>query len=232
MDMQKLLTRLFRCSGGSVLMEFVMVLPVYLATLGGIIWMGEKSLDAISLRSANHWSAFMAGNRFSVRTPATLGLTKLFPRATAVYDSTKRSLVDEHSYLQFIGSKVGILQSTPEILGNWINAPYTVVGENASSSIIPDITMTSSRYGNDYTMAIIMRSKGSSSAKRHWHSSLIADKDLWEFDGKEDSYPKKWELEILKDAKHTDDTKTFEDEPKKIDFYERYEEYKKWSVSK
>ena len=31
-------------------MEFVMVLPVYLATLGGIIWMGEKSLDAISLR--------------------------------------------------------------------------------------------------------------------------------------------------------------------------------------
>ena len=76
--------RLFKSTRGSVLMEFVMVLPVYMAALGGIVWVGEKSLDTINLRSANHWSVMMAGNRFSVRTPAMLSLTKLFPRATAV----------------------------------------------------------------------------------------------------------------------------------------------------
>ncbi len=223
--------RLFKSTRGSVLMEFVMVLPVYMAALGGIVWVGEKSLDTINLRSANHWSVMMAGNRFSVRTPAMLSLTKLFPRATAVYDSTQRNLVDEHSYLQFIGSKVGILQSTPEYLENLINAPYTTRGENAPSPLIPEFSVTSSRYGNDYTLAVVMRTKGSSAAKRHWHSSLIADKDIWKFEGKEDEYPKKWELSLLKNPKHTDDTKTPEKQPKKIEFYKRYKKYEEWSKS-
>ena len=107
--MSGFLCRLLRSCRGSVLMEFVIVLPVYMAALGGIIWVGEKSLDTISLRSANHWSVWMAGNRFSTRTPATISLSGLFPRADVVYDSVKRSLVDEHSYLQFIGSNVSIL---------------------------------------------------------------------------------------------------------------------------
>lgn len=110
--------------------------------------------------------------------------------------------------------------------------PYTVKGEEPPGSIIPEFTISSSRYGNDYTLAVVMRSKGSSSSKRHWHSSLVADKDVWKFEGKEDSYPEKWELSLLKDAKHTDDTKTLDDEPNKIDFYERYEKYEKWSVSR
>ncbi len=230
--MSGFLCRLLRSCRGSVLMEFVIVLPVYMAALGGIIWVGEKSLDTISLRSANHWSVWMAGNRFSTRTPATISLSGLFPRADVVYDSVKRSLVDEHSYLQFIGSKVSILESTPEYLGNLINMPYTVKGEEPPGAIIPEFTISSSRYGNDYTLAVVMRSKGSSSSKRHWHSSLVADKDVWKFEGKEDSYPEKWELSLLKDAKHTDETKTLDDEPNKIDFYERYEKYEKWSVSR
>ena len=228
--MRGLLNSLFVSGRGSVLMEFVIVLPLYMATLGGVIWVGEKSLDAISLCSANHWSAFMAGNRFSKRTPSTIGLTKLFPRATMVFDSTKRSLVDEHSYLQFIGTKVSVMQSTPDFLENLINAPYTTRGENPPKPIIPELAMSSSRYGNDYTMAIIMRSKGSSSSKRHWHSSLIADKDIWKFEKDDDKYPEKWELSLLKNPKHDDDTKTSEDEPEKIKFYERYDKYKEWSV--
>lgn len=91
--MSGFLCRLLRSCRGSVLMEFVIVLPVYMAALGGIIWVGEKSLDTISLRSANHWSVWMAGNRFSTRTPATISLSGLFPRADVVYDSVKRSLV-------------------------------------------------------------------------------------------------------------------------------------------
>ena len=53
---------------GSVLMEFVLVLPVYMAVIGGVLWLGLKSLDATNLRAADHWAVWMAGNRFSVRT--------------------------------------------------------------------------------------------------------------------------------------------------------------------
>ena len=42
---------------GSVLMEFVLVLPVYMAVIGGILWLGLKSLDAVNLRSADHWGS-------------------------------------------------------------------------------------------------------------------------------------------------------------------------------
>ena len=114
---------------------------------------------------------------------------------------------------------------------NLINAPYTTRGENAPSPLIPEFSVTSSRYGNDYTLAVVMRTKGSSAAKRHWHSSLIADKDIWKFEGKEDEYPKKWELSLLKNPKHTDDTKTPEKQPKKIEFYKRYKKYEEWSKS-
>lgn len=230
--MRALFRKFLDSRGGSVLMEFVIVLPLYMAALGGVIWLGEKSLDAINLRSANHWSAFMAGNRFSTRTPAAIALIDLFPRATVAYDSTKRSLVDEHSYLQFIGTKVSIMESTPDYLENLINSPYTNAGESAPSPLIPEISMSSSRYGNDYTMALVMRSKGSASDKRHWHSSLVADKDVWKFEDKSSEYPKKWELSLLKDAKNTDDTKTFEKEPDKIEFYERFKKYEEWSEAK
>ena len=230
--MKEVFRKFLDSRGGSVLMEFVIVLPLYMAALGGVLWVGEKSLDAINLRSANHWSAFMAGNRFSTRTPATIALIDLFPRATAACDSTKRSLVDEHSYLQFIGTKVSIIESAPDYLENLINSPYTAAGESAPSPLIPEFSMSSSRYGNDYTMALVMRSKGSSSSKRHWHASLVADKDVWKFEDKPSEYPKKWELSLLKDAKNTDDTKTLEKEPDKIEFYTRFKKYEEWSKAK
>ena len=47
---------LLKSGRGSVLMEFVLVLPVYIAVMGGTLWIGMKSLDAINLRSADHWS--------------------------------------------------------------------------------------------------------------------------------------------------------------------------------
>ena len=91
--------------------------------------------------------------------------------------------------------------------------------------------MTSSRFGNTYTQCIIMRSKGSRTSKRHWHSSLIADDDsIWKFESKDAEYPKKWEMKLLDNAKYKDDTKEEKKEPEKIDFYERFETYEDWSV--
>ena len=216
--MKETCDNLFRSRRGSVLMEFVLVLPVYMATLGGILWLGMKSLDAINLRAADHWGVWMAGNRFSTRTPAILA-------------SQKRALTGEHSYLQFIGSKTTLYETRPGFLDNWINMPYTMSGESKPLSI-PEFQITSSRYGNEYTQCIVMRSKGSSTAKRHWDPSLVAKNKIWKFDAKEDEYPKEWKLDLLKDPKYSDDTKEQGKEPSKIKFYERFPKYEEWSTPK
>lgn len=229
--MKKTCENLFRSRRGSVLMEFVLVLPVYMATLGGILWLGMKSLDAINLRAADHWGVWMAGNRFSTRAPAILALQPMFPRSTIITASQKRALEGEHSYLQFIGSKTTLIETRPGFLDNWINMPYTMSGESKPFSL-PELQITSSRYGNEYTQCIVMRSKGSSSAKRHWDPSLVAKNKTWKFEAKEDEYPKEWKLDLLKDPKYSDDTKEQEKEPEKIKFYERFKKYEDWSTAK
>ena len=216
---------------GSVLMEFVLVLPVYIAVMGGVLWIGMKSLDAINLRSADHWTVWSEGNRFQMRTPAMLGLRDMFPRSTLVTTNAARRLEAERSYLQLIASKTTLMQTRPDYISNWLDMPYTMSGESKSPwEILPEIMMTSSRFGNKYTQCIIMRTKASRTAKRHWHSSLIADKNIWKFEGNEDKYPSKWELKLMDKIKYKDDTKEEEKEPKKIDFYERYGKYKEWST--
>lgn len=218
-------------SRGSVLMEFVLVLPVYMAVIGGILWLGMKSLDAINLRAADHWGVWMAGNRFSMRLPAITALQSMFPRTTLITTSQERVLTGEHSFLQFIGSKTTLYETRPEFLDNWINMPYTARGESKPFSI-PEFQLTSSRYGNKYTQCIIMRTKGSDTDKRHWDSSLVAKHNVWKFESKDDEYPKEWKLELLDDPKYKDDTKEQEKEPKKIDFYTRYSKYEQWSTKK
>ena len=73
-------------------MEFVLVLPVYMAAIGGILWLGMKSLDATNLRAADHWAVWMAGNRFSMRVPAITALQDMFPRSTIITTSQSRAL--------------------------------------------------------------------------------------------------------------------------------------------
>lgn len=214
-------------------MEFVLVLPIYIAVMGGTLWLGMRSLDAINLRSSDHWAVWSEGNRFSITRPfAMLGLRGMFPRSTLVTTSVDRRLEAEHGYLQFIGSKTTIYQTRPDYIDNWMSMPFTTSGESKPWwMIIPEIQMTSSRFGNKYTQCIVMRAKASNTAKRHWHSSLVADDDsIWKFEGKETEYPKKWELKLLDNAKYKDDTKEEKKEPKKIDFYERFEPYMEWSV--
>ena len=225
-----LIEKFFRSRRGSVLMEFVLVLPVYVAVIGGALWIGQSSLDAINLRSSDHWSVWSAGNRFQQRLPAVAALRGMFPRSTMVNASIARRLEDEHGYLQFIGGKTTIYQQRPGYVDNWMKMPYTATGSEPPLWMrMPELTLSSSRHGNKYTQCIIMRSKASKSAKRHWHSSLVADKDLWTFEGKDSAYPKKWEVKLLDGAKYKDDGKENGKEPAKIKFYERYEPYVKWS---
>ena len=108
--MKKSRHNLFSSGRGSVLMEFVLVLPIYMAAIGGILWLGMKSLDAVNLRAADHWGVWMAGNRFTTRLPAITALQEMFPRTTLITTSQERALTGEHSFLQFIGSKTTLMK--------------------------------------------------------------------------------------------------------------------------
>lgn len=217
---------------GSVLMEFVLVLPIYIMVLGGILWIGMRSLDATGLRTADRWGVWEAGNRFEARVIAATALQKVFPRTILISTSTKRALANEHSFLQLIGGNASVKSTIPDFIENWLDMGKNVYGYEGSSSLLPDFMMSSSRYGNKYTQFIVMRTKSSGKSKRHWHPSIIADQKLWDFDDKKsgDVFPKEWKKELLDKAKHTDDTKEVKDkEPKKIEFYERYSWFEKWS---
>ena len=226
-DIEKLL----HSRRGSVLMEFVLVLPVYIAVMGGILWLGMRSLDAVNLRVSDHWAVWSAGNRFQTRTPAMLALRDMFPRATLVTTNAARRLESEHGYLQFIASGTTLMETRPDYIDAWMSMPFTTTGEAKPWWMrIPEFQMTSSRFGNKYTQCIIMRAKASRTAKRHWHPSLVADRDVWQFDGAEDSYPREWNMKLMDNVKYSDDTREESAEPNKIDFYKRYETYEKWSL--
>ena len=212
-------------------MEFVMILPVYIAVMGGVLWMGIRSLEVINLSSADHWAVWSEGNRFQIRTVAMIALRDMFPGSDVVIHTTSRRLSSEHAYLQFIGAKLQLSHDKPDYIKDWMDMPYTMTGESKSFwDQLPEIFITSSRYGNKYTQCIIMRAKASRTSKRHWHPSLVVDRDIWQFESDDDKYPDKWELKLFDNVKYKDDNKEEEKEPKKIDFYERYETYEKWSV--
>lgn len=210
-------------------MEFILVLPLYAAALGGILWLGTRSLDAIGLRSADRWGAWEDGARFEMRAPAITSLQSIFPRTKIIAAPSTRALASEDSFLQFIGAKAYIETDMPEYLENWLYMPYIVSGGSGPSSLerIFNRFMNSSRRGNDHTHFVIMRTRHSTKAKRHWHPSLIYEHDIWDFD--KEKLPKKWDKEMLSKAKYTDDNRETKKEPEKIEFYTRFSVYEKWS---
>ncbi|MBO5724411.1 MAG: pilus assembly protein [Lentisphaeria bacterium] len=225
------LKKFFLLQRGSVLMEFVLVLPVYLAVLGGILWMGFRSLDAIGLRSADRWGAWMAGERFAPRVPALTALQSVFPRTYIIHTSVDRALVGPQSFLQFIGSRAEIGSTMPDYIDGWLNMPSNMYGDESSFFKLPSLFMGSSWYGNKYTHFVVMRTLNSRSSKRHWHPGLVASHKIWDIEenNKGDVLPKEWKQELLSKAKHKSDTEEEKKEPGKVKFYERFGIYKTWS---
>ncbi|MCQ2380140.1 MAG: hypothetical protein MJ025_04385 [Victivallaceae bacterium] len=212
---------------GSVLMEFIIVLPVYIASLGGIMMMGMAMYDSIALRTTDHWVVWNAGYR-GTRYSSILALSGLFERGIVKSDE-KRALQAEKSYLQFIGGKTSLIgYEAPDYVQNWVSMPYTVTGENAPH--VPMNYMSTSRFGNKHTSFVVMRTKGSATAKRHWEAGLIADdKNIWQFSDDNSKYPAKWESKLLDNPKYTDDTVKEKSEPSEILIYERFEPFVEWS---
>ncbi|MDT8389374.1 MAG: TadE/TadG family type IV pilus assembly protein [Lentisphaeria bacterium] len=56
-------THLFSDESGSVLLETIMVIPLFVVLIGGIFWIGELMLAKHKLVNADRFAAWTAGNR-------------------------------------------------------------------------------------------------------------------------------------------------------------------------
>jgi len=233
--MNRILKKLFSCERGSVLMEFVMVMPLYITTLGGIFWIGYKSLDADNLRPAASWCVW-AENRYSSRPDASELKKDMFPRSDSVNKKLQKSLEEQYSYLEFVGASASLDYEKPEFIENWQQSERAMYGDPTDyDTMEEDKSMTSSVHGNDYTNFMIMRSKGSIQNRRLLDASQLAEKDYWDYKNNKsderDKYPDKWETNLIKNSKKSDDDFTDPDaqKDKHSGFYDRQDQYATWS---
>ena len=193
---------------GSILMEGVIVLPLWLVIFGGIFGLGQKGMDYIRVKGAERFAAETAVTREGAVGPTVpLMLTAAFSdRGFATTHSTTRQK-HERSYVQMASGQARL---TAETMVNFFAGMMTqpLYGIKPGEDDMPD-SLTSSRAGvfsDRHTNFLLVRTPRSTLSRRNWDPSLIVDKSIWKFsDGEDDNndYPKKWDetLETLTGAK-------------------------------
>ena len=107
--------------GGSVLLETVMVLPLFLLLIGGIMWFGQLSIDRQKLVIADRYIAWNFGNRHGgsyYDTP-----TRFFG-TTAKYDQVQQifMLKTEGEWWQYVCGAFTLNAEMPSWTRGWISA--------------------------------------------------------------------------------------------------------------
>ena len=161
--------RLFRSSGGSVLMEFVLVAPIYILLFGGTFWIGElfvaQHMRLNAMRSTA-WSYGLRANR-----PDTAGITSLMKDNNKwTPDTTPQGLVSRVRYLanpsqswaQVVGGKFGVWYEPPLWTEGWF-----LFGKNMFQAESGRMGRKLTGGGGTYDHVVVMRTKGGA------HSSAI-----------------------------------------------------------
>lgn len=216
---------------GSILMEGVIVLPLWLVIFGGIFSLGQKGVDYIRVKGAERFAAETAIKRTGAHGPnLPLAVTDAFAdRGLATSDSKVRQK-HERSYVLLASGQSRLLgDKMVNFFSGMIAQPlYDISPDDAE---MPD-SLSSSRkgtYASQHTNFLLARTPRSTFSRRNWDPSLIVDKDVWKFSDNEDDnndYPKKWD--------ETLETKTAAKDPswsgyKVKDPYSRSSTYEGWS---
>ena len=146
-----------RLDRGSVVMEFLMVLPIYFALIGGTFWVGELFIARdnvlVSDRLAsNHWGGRHDRDNDRRNQNDNMMLTRLnlwsynFINGGAVGDSPivvgvkqTRALVNQYAWAQVVGGKVSLYVPQPSWTRGWLHGyddiwEETLAGVRQSSS--------------------------------------------------------------------------------------------------
>jgi hypothetical protein len=205
---------------GAVLMETLLVLPLYMVLFGGILWMGDLILAKQSLVIADRFAAWTSGNRSIQRDDVVGQVNRLFfprrvhPNQEATLERGRPQRVNR--WWDTPGATVRLRVTMPE----WIRGWFAVTGRVWFDDQAPDrLTMTGRDVDPLEHHVVVMRSRRSAKSDypRSWTPRELADRTHpWSQQVYEESWPMKG------------DNLPRQRRPKGED-YTRYKWYVKWS---
>ena len=153
-----------RHDNGSVVMEFLMVLPIYFALMGGTFWIGELFIARDDLLisdrvASNHWGV-RHDREFDKRNPNDktmlerlnlrlfeIGTRGSLTESPIVYNVLQtRALAEPYSWAQTVGGKVTLNVPQPTWTHSWLHGyddiwGETLAGVRKSSTVQDAISM-------------------------------------------------------------------------------------------
>ena len=198
---------------GSVLMEGVITLPLWLVIFAGVMRLGERAVDYERIKGADVFAAVNQAGRGKFAGHPEAALNYLFwGRGTIVPVSDVTTAVKAENPKAFVamtGARVQMTRnlvsvSVQELFDEMFNQPF--IGYDGKSWTDKFKTIAdSSRKGNTYSFACLTRNPYCTYSKRHWDAGKIYMEDIWDFDdGKykdEFAYPANWTEKVLTDGK-------------------------------
>ena len=177
-----------KTSKGSIMMEFLLVMPIYFVLFGGTFWIGELFIHRQKLLQLDRNAAIHAGLRHNRGSMAMTTLGLYFFGIPADADSPTlmdgkqmRALKtdkDQYPWAMAVGGKASMRAPMPPWTKGWLNVE-TLWNSLTLTLTEIQVTMQPLTSNNETTYnflsAALMRTKGSEQGYRSWHPRQICD---------------------------------------------------------
>ncbi|MEI7945369.1 MAG: TadE family protein [bacterium] len=175
-------------SKGSIMMEFLLVMPIYFVLFGGTFWIGELFIHRQKLLQLDRNAAIHAGLRHNRGSMPITTLGLYFFGIPADADSPTlmdgkqmRALKtdkDQYPWAMAVGGKASMRAPMPPWTKGWLNVE-TLWNSLTLTLTEIQVTMQPLTSNNETTYnflsAALMRTKGSEQGYRSWHPRQICD---------------------------------------------------------
>lgn len=177
-----------KSSTGSVMMEFLLVMPIYFALFGGTFWIGELFIHRQKLLQLDRNASFHAGIRHDRGSLSVMSLGRYFFGDPAGFDSPTltdarqtRALKtdkDQYPWAMAVGGKATMRAPTPPWTKGWMKVETlwnSVLLTTTELQISTQPLTANNETTYNFLSAALMRTKGSEQGYRSWHPRQIAD---------------------------------------------------------
>ena len=177
-----------KASKGSIMMEFLLVMPIYFVLFGGTFWIGELFIHRQKLLQLDRNAAIHAGLRHNRGSMAMTTLGVYFfgtpsgaDSPTLIAGKQTRALKtdkDQYPWAMAVGGKASMRAPMPPWTKGWLNVEtlwnsLTLTLTEIQVTLQPLTSNNETTY--NFLSAALMRTKGSEQGYRSWHPRQICD---------------------------------------------------------
>lgn len=177
-----------RSSRGSVMMEFLLVMPIYFVLFGGTFWIGELFVHRQKLLQLDRNAAIHSGIRHDRGSIAMDALGRLYfgtptgaDSPTLLAGKQMRALKkdkDQYPWGMAVGGKSSMRAPLPPWTKGWLTVE-TLWNSMTLKATQLQVETTPLTANNEMTYnflsAALMRTKGSEKGYRSWHARQVCD---------------------------------------------------------